>query len=250
MRLILAYTRNRNAILTAAKACGMQCALRAFSPADLMELRTPVLLAFDANGKPDFEPDFLQYLRRTHPGGVRYSPAIVFCRTREEIEDWRAAGAVPVSEKADAAELSAAIKTALVSTRKWVASASFVGPDRRGRKALLRMRKRRREDGAAAAAKSAHNVVADDIRVSSPALMHRRLSLAAQLLHGSSIESRRAFRAMIDELEVSARAHGRSDLLGLSRTLRAEADRFLKDGNADTAAIEAAVDQMGAVLGR
>jgi hypothetical protein len=251
MRQILAYTRNRSAIQAAARACGVQCALRAFSPPDLMELRAPLVLAFDADGKPEFEPDFLQYLRRTHPGGVRYSPAVVFCQTKEQQGEWLAAGAVPISERASAQDLIEAVKEAVLGSRKWVTSTTYVGPDRRLHKALLRLRKRRREDGAQIAAKKAANAAAiDDMRVSSPALMHRRLFLASQLLQGASIESRRAFRGMIDELEVSARAHGRSDILGLSRTLKTEADRLLKDGAADTQAVETAVSQLGAVLGR
>ena len=248
-KLVLAHTRHRTVIQAAAKAAGLQCMLRAFSPPDLMDLKAPVLLAFDADGLPTFEPDFLQYLRRTHPGGVRYSPAVVFCKTREEIAEWRAAGAIAVPDKAGVDEVATAIRAALTGSRKWVASSTYVGPDRRAHRAVFKINKRRREDGAAAAARVEREAPAP-VRVQSPELMHRRISLAAQLLHGSSIESRRAFRAMIDELEVSARGHQRSELMSLARTLRNEAERFLKDGNADTGDLDRAVAQLGRALGR
>lgn len=243
VKVVLANTRaNRTALNAAVTAAGLKCVFRMFSGADLLELKAPVVLAFEPANTFKLTPDFLQYLRRTHPGGVRYSPAIVFCDDKAEINDWRFAGAVVLPCDANEKEMSAALDHALKSMEHWVDSSTFVGPERRTRNAIFKLKRRRRIDGQHA---DAADVPDESVPVSSLDRLHRRISLSAQLLQGSAFEARRAFRDLIKELEVSANAHGRADLAGVVQRLSAEADRLLKNGSSGTDALEIAVAQLG-----
>ncbi len=242
IRQYLIGTSNKEAVLAAARAFGAQTHVRAFTRGDLEGLKNPLLVIIDSGRVDGLDADMLQVLRRTNRGGMRYSPFLVFCQTRREIDAWRAAGAVAVHPTNDRAALKKAIQEALDGERAWVTSATYVGPCRRGRKAILNLRKRRAADAEEAEtarrekARKASPVLSD--RVFSLDVLLRRLTLSATLLSGSTIESRRAFRDLVDELQVSAQAHNRGDLSGVIANMRREADAFVQDGQRSTGALE------------
>lgn len=248
-RQYLVNTSQKDAVAAAARGFGAQCHTRAFSSGDLERLKTPILVIFDAARADDLTPDVLQSLRRTHRGGVRYSPVLVLCDRPAEIAAWRAGGAVAVARSADRAALKAAIQQAIDGMRAWVTSASYVGPCRRKHKAILQWRTRRSADKAPAAARK-EAADAPPRKLASLDVLNRRLAVGCTLLSGATIEARRAFRDLCIEAHASASGHGRNDLLGVTARLRAEAEGFLQNPNKDGAAVEALVREFSAALGR
>lgn len=248
IRIALANTQFKSVVNAAAAAAGLKCAFRIFSGADLMELKEPVLLVFDAGGGTKLTPEHLQYSRRTHRGAVRYSPAVVFCREKAELGPWRTAGAVPLLPDASTDDVIAAFKAALAGTSEWVASEIYVGPERRSRKALLQIKKRRTADVDAAKTKAvARGYVVEEaeVQVSSLKQLHRRLKINSQMLQGASIESLRAFKTLVNEVTASVRAHDRMELMGLVEVMQQETEELLRNPKADTAALEDAILQLG-----
>ena len=139
IRLLLADTKRTAIVQAAGKTVGLSVAVRAFSEADLDALQAPAVLVFDAGGR--LTPESLQRLRRTSTGAVRHSPAVVFC-TEKHMAQWRASGAVALSDKAGVDEVARAVKFAASNERRWIASTGYVGPDRRTEQTFQVFRRR------------------------------------------------------------------------------------------------------------
>lgn len=250
-RKILIATAHREPVLAAARAFGAQAHVRTFTRSDLERLKSPFLVVMDSGRPADLDPDMLQVLRRNNRGGMRYSPFIVFCDGREQ-GAWRSAGALVLPHKADRATIRKAVQEALESARAWVTSATYVGPCRRRRKAVLQWRNRRAADAEAAAARTQEKAKKAGVesRVFSLDVLMRRLTLSATLLQGSTIESRRAFRDLVGDLQVSADACHRSDLARLTGALMREAELFVQDAQRDNGAVQDLLDRLRASLER
>lgn len=245
-RQFLITTVHKDAVQAAARAFGAQAHVRSFTRSDLERLKTPFLVVMDSGRVADLNPEMLQTLRRTNRGGMRYSPFIVFCDRGAEMEAWRAAGALPLSSKSDRAAIKKAIQEAIESARIWVTSATYVGPCRRRHKAVLQWRNRRSADADEVAAKEREKAKKSgaEERVFSIDVLVRRLNLSATLLSGSTIESRRAFRDLVNDLQASAQAHHRGDLTGIINALKREADLFIQDGQRDGAVLQRLVTDL------
>ncbi len=252
-RQFLVATSQKEAVQAAARAFGAQAHVRTFTRSDLERLKTPFLVVIDSGRIPDLDPDMLQSLRRTNRGGMRYSPFVVFCARKGEIAEWRNAGAVAIAHNADRAAVKKAIQTAVEGARTWVTSATYVGPCRRAHKAVLQWRNRRSADADVAAEKAraqAKKAAGGAERVFSLDVLVRRLHLSATLLSGSTIESRRAFRDIVNDLQVSAQTHSRVDLANLISGVKREADLFIQDGQRDTSALERLLNDLRAAVER
>lgn len=248
-RQIVINTSHKDAVLAASRSFGVQALARNFARADLERLKTPVLAIIDSGRVADLGPEELQTLRRTNRGGARLSPVIVFCGRGDDAPAWRAAGAVTLPHGANMAAIKKGIQEALDGARAWVTSASYVGPCRRKHTVILNWRKRRTAD-AARQAEAKGKAAAPEGRVGSIEQIVRRLTLSATLLSGSTIESRRAFRDLANDLAVSAVAHGRGDISGPVSHLRREADAFVNDGQRSNARIEAILADISDALTR
>ncbi len=248
-RQIVINTRHKDAVLAAARSFGVQALARTFARADLERLKTPILAVIDSDRVADLGPEELQTLRRTSRGGARLSPMLVFCRRGEDTAAWRAAGAVTLPHDANNAAIKKGIQEAMDGARAWVTSASYVGPCRRKHTVILNWRKRRTAD-AARRAEAKGQDAAPEGRIGSIEQIVRRLTLSATLLSGSTIESRRAFRDLSNDLAVSAVAHGRGDLSSPISHLRREADAFVNDGQRSNARIEAILADISDALTR
>jgi len=248
-RQIVVNSSHKDTVLAAARGFGVQTLARAFARADLERLKTPILAIIDSGRVADLGPDDLQTLRRTSRGGARLSPLIVFCGRGDEAAAWRAAGAVTVPHGANAATIKKAIHEAIDGERAWVTSSSYVGPCRRKHQVILNWRKRRNADAAKQAA-SARAAAAPAGRVGSLEQILRRLHLSATLLTGSTIESRRAFRDLTDDLAASATHAGRGDLARAIAHLRQEAEAFVADGQRPNTRIEAILADLSDAFSR
>lgn len=246
-RQIVINSSHKDAVLAAARGFGGQTLTRNFARADLERLKTPILAVIDCGRVADLGPDDLQTLRRTSRGGARLSPMIVFCARTDDPAAWRAAGAVPLPHGANTAAIKKAIHEALDGARAWVTSSSYVGPCRRKHQVILNWRKRRNAD---AAKRAQAGEQAAPGRVGSLDQIVRRLSLSATLLSGATIESRRAFRDLTNDLAASATAFGRGDLSGPIAHLRREAEAFVQDGQRPNQRIEAILGELSAALAR
>lgn len=249
VRQFLVSSAQKDALAAVARGCGAQIISRVFSAGDLERIKMPMLLAFDDGRGMELTPDLLQSLRRNHRGGVRYSPAVVFCKTPAAVKEWRDAGAVALMRGADRKEIENAVDEALAGERAWITSAAYVGPCRRKHKAVLKWRTRRQQD-LSAADKVAKKKSDAPVHVSSLDVLHRRLTLGATLLSGATIENRRAFRDLTNEFQVSANHHRRDDLHALIAHLRKEAEAFVQNGQREGAALEQIVREIGRHLGR
>lgn len=255
-RQYLVNTAHKEAVQAAARALGAQVHLRAFTRSDLDRLKQPVLIVVD-DARLDFiTPDILQNMRRTSRGGMRYSPLLILCSRKGDMDEWRHAGAVAIAANSDRTAIKKAIDEALNGAKTWVTAQSYVGPCRRSHKAVLAWRNRRSSDQAAArekaekAAEKKHQQALAHVPVSSLAVLHRRLKLSATLLCGSSIETRRAFRDTVIELQASAQALGRNDISNLAAHLRREAEAFVQDGQRSSAQLDRVIADLGDALSR
>lgn len=247
-RQIVVNTSHKDAVLAAARSFGVQALARTFARADLERLKTPVLAIIDAGRVADLGPEELQTLRRTNRGGARLSPMLVFCGRGDDAAAWRAAGAVTLPHGASIAAIKKGIQEALDGARAWVTSSTYVGPCRRKHTVILNWRKRRTADAVKRA--EAKGQAQTEGRVGSVDQIVRRLTLSATLLSGSTIESRRAFRDLANDLAASANAHGRGDISGPISHLRREADAFVNDGQRSNARIEAILAEISQALTR
>lgn len=251
-RQVLIATVHKDAVQAAARAAGAQAHVRSFTRSDLERLKTPLLVVVDNGRIADLDPDLLQSLRRNNRGGMRYSPFIVFCDRPGDLAAWRHAGALAIPSKSDRAAIKKAVQEAMESTRTWVTSATYVGPCRRNHKAVLQWRNRRSADADAAAEKErakAKKAGAEE-RVFSLDVLVRRINLSATLLSGSTIESRRAFRDLINDLQSSAQGHHRGDLSSIVAALKREAELYLQDGQRDGAVLQRLVGDLRTAVER
>lgn len=245
IRLALVNSTHRDAALSAARAAGLQCRPVSYSAHQLEKLKEPVLLMFDSDAVEHLTPELLQSLRKTHTTGVRHSPAVVLCRRRGEVALWRDAGCVAVMLSSGPATLQRAVKEAVSGAADWVTSKSYVGPSRRRRKAIVRLRSRRRDDEAARTPKAG---AGSQRPAASLSVLHRRLHLGASLITSSTLESRRAFAALALELRSALIAHHRPDLASIGEAISREAEAFAKDGQRDSGVLERLIEKLGEKL--
>jgi hypothetical protein len=240
IRLIVANTAQADAVGAAARAAGVAIRSRPFIASDLERLKQPALIVFDAERAPDLTPDLLQTLRRTLGGAVRYSPALVF--TGGDKRSWFEAGVIALGPGVGAHRIRQAIEICLASDRDWVTSSAYVGPSRRQHRAFLPLSRRRAEDRSTR--KGAGRALPTPAPSASLGVLTRRVAIGVTLLTGSTIETRRAFKATVEEMQASAHAHGRSDLHGPIAVLLHEADAFVLDARRDNAAAERAAGEL------
>lgn len=249
-RHIIVNSTQAEAVQAAARSLGAQCIVRAFGASELGRLKTPALIVFDSARAGDITPDALQHLRRSSRGGVRFSPTVVLCDKRDEVTAWRDAGAVACMRTADRAAVKTCMQEAMGGMRAWVTASSYVGPCRRKHKAVLHWRNRRTADQPAAKPNAPARAPAGGAGVPTASLnvLYRRISLTGTMLSGSTIESRRAFRSLVGEIDMAVRHHGRGDVSNLTRKLVSEAEAIVHDGQRDTRELENAIAELGQAL--
>jgi len=241
IRIALVNCKSRDIVHAAARKLGLECRFAAYSASHVERLKHPALLIFDTDAVDLLTPEHLQALRRTHVTGVRHSPVVALCRSRGEASAWRNAGAVAALRSSNADTLGRAIREALAGADDWVTSKGYVGPSRRKRKPILRLKARRTEDRDKPQTQS-------DAPVASLGVIQRRLYLGAALLTGSSLENRRAFDALADELRQAAILQHRPDLAALVRAIGEESRAFVEDGQRTTAVLEGLIADLSVRL--
>lgn len=243
IKTALVNTKSRESALAAVRKIGLECRFLAYSASHLERLKQPALLVFDTNAVEHLTPAHLQALRRGHVTAIRHSPALALCARRSEAAAWRAAGAVAALRSSSAETLARAMREALAGAEDWVTSKTYVGPSRRKRQPILKLRARRAEDATAV-----RRTESDAAPTASLGVIARRLYLGAALLEGSSLESRRAFAALAEELGRAIVQQHRPDLAILARAIHDQAAMFLEDPQRSTAALDALVAELGAKL--
>ncbi|MBI1187255.1 MAG: hypothetical protein GC206_08000 [Alphaproteobacteria bacterium] len=243
IRTALVHTKSRESVLAAARKIGLECRFHPYSASHLERLKQPALLIFDTDAVEHLTPALLQALRRDHVTGVRHSPALALCRTRSEAGAWRDAGAVAALRSSTAETLARAMREALAGADDWVTSKAYVGPSRRKRAPILKLRTRRAGDYAAKARAGAGAAPTASLGV-----IARRLHLGAALLSGSSLENRQAFLALAQELARAIVLQHRPDLAMLARAIQDQAQLFLKDEQRSTAILDALVAELAQKL--
>jgi hypothetical protein len=243
IRTALVHTKSRESVLAAARTIGLECRFLAYSASHLERLKQPALLVFDTDAVDHLTPAHLQALRRDHVTAVRNSPALALCGSRSEAAAWRAAGAVAALRTSRAETLARAMREALAGAEDWVTSQRYVGPSRRKRRPILKLRARRAED-----AVMAKRTSPDAPPGASLGVITRRLFLGAALLEGSSLENRRAFDALAQELGRAIVQQHRPDLAVLARAIQDQAQMFLKDAQRSSAALNALIAELGEKL--
>jgi len=217
--------------------------VRRISPLLLLQLPKPLPLILSGTNDETFGPAELQSLRRTNSGAIRFAPSIVVGAARGDVNDWLAAGALPVRHEHSPERQVDVIEEALRESPPWVVSTVYIGPCRRHRRPLVLLHARRATDQKQAVKRMRADALGDISPAMLPRL-HRRMMCAVVSIDTAPVEQRRDFIDIVADLETAARASGDPGLYTPAQRLMAEARRLLPPHRFDRAAFDRAVQDV------
>lgn len=195
--------------------------IRFVQPADLLEaLRQPPppdLVLVHADYAGEFDPARVSRLRRQASLALRRLPILALVSDPTQQHAWSQAGAMVAKANLNGEALIRAVDSAIAGTGRWVDSQTYVGPDRRRKKAIFNKSARRLEDSPHLVTERVRSATTNQkvasVDVSQPlATVVRRLRIAGQSLSLEDRDSRARFISEVRAAHTHAVVSGRSKL--------------------------------------
>jgi hypothetical protein len=239
----------KSGLLAAIRARAPSALVRRVSPMLLLQLSKPAPLILSGAIDEDFGPGELLSLRRSNPGPVRFSPAVIVGAASGDVDDWLLAGGLPIRSDPTPEKQIDLIEEALRECPPWVVSTVYVGPCRRRRRPLVLLNPRRATDKKKASPRKRGGYVGDDDI--SPALLprlHRRMMCAVVAIETAPVERRRDFLDILVDLENAARGSGDGELVASIQRLQDASRKVMPPARFEPAAFESALSDVNTRL--